>query len=76
VRNIGLEAFGSDAQATALRHSIARIDDEIEQDLLHMNRAGGQDDLPGSEIQLDFDVFGERAPEHRHEVLEEGVQRA
>ena len=55
---------GFDRQLTALRHSVAGIDNQVYENLLNLARIGFDSFQVAREAGTEFDVFADQSPQH------------
>ncbi len=68
------EIVGADRQMTALRHRVARVDDEVHDHLLKLREIGAHGPQHRREAGRQRDVLADQPPQHLLDVLDHGVQ--
>ena len=69
-----LDVRGGDREPSALGHGVARVDDEVHEDLLELGAVG--DNAPQRVIGLggELDVLADETTQHRRHVADHGVE--
>src|SRR5260221_4187009 len=77
IRAIGYDVLEVHGERAAVGHGIARIDAEIEKDLMHLRRIAGDGPEIRRRKELHRQRFRERIPEHSQQLLHEvhGIDR-
>ena len=55
---------GFDRQPAAARHGVARVDRQVEQDLLHLGRVGVHDECAGGQVERQLDACADQPADH------------
>ena len=63
-RLIEIDVGGFDRQAPAARHRVARVEDQVHQDLLQLSGVGADGVEPGRQLRHQFDAFADQPAEH------------
>ena len=63
-----------DRHATAVRHGITRIDDEIHDRLLQLTRVGLHGSNFGSELRVQLDILTDEPAQHPLQISDNGVE--
>src|SRR6185312_448274 len=71
---IEIDVAGLDDQPAALRHGVARVDDQVQDDLLDLSAVGAHEPERLGQIRDELDILGQEPRQHLLEIVGEGAQ--